>query len=321
MNSNEAFNNIPELLEKYRRGNCTPEEMASVENWYQQLEKGEAGYLDKHPDFEAAALQQLRSRLPELQTVHPANQQTKQIRTLFIRRTAAAAIMGAILFTVFYFSNHNPKTPAVAHIITTGNVIRKMVLPDGSTVWLNRFSALQWKTTDNKRLVQLEGEARFDVVPDAARPFVVRAGETETNVLGTVFNIEAYPGEQEIKTVLLSGRIQFYAAASGKQPAILEPGTMARYTRNNKELGLTSVDNEADAWINGAITFNEVPLQDAITRIARMQQWEVKWQRKETGHQTTSAVFQRETPAQMLEALSFSHSFHFRIHQHTLTIY
>jgi ferric-dicitrate binding protein FerR (iron transport regulator) len=320
MNRNNQQEEIRELLEKYRQGTCSSEEAARVQHWYDQLALGETGFLEAHPTFEATAAARLRASLPGLQEA-PARKTI--LRNMVYRWTAAAVLTGLLLFTAFYLWPGRSVQQTLTSIDTPGNQVKSITLPDGSKVWLNRFSHLEWKGNldDSIRLVTLLGEARFDIAADATRPFLVQAGNTVTRVLGTVFNIEAYPGEQEIKMSLRSGSVQFQATANGQPPAILLPGTMARYRTASHELSIAPVENETDAWINGAMAFNEVPLKDAITRIARIQQWQLNWKARDEKNSTVSAVFNRETPQQMLEAIAFTHQLHFRIDQNILTIY
>lgn len=87
---------------------------------------------------------------------------------------------------------------------------RLIILPDGSSVWLNKESKLQYPDafSENQREVSLTGEAYFDIKPDTSRPFIIHSGEIKTTVLGTAFNIRAFPEEASVVVTVTHGRIR-----------------------------------------------------------------------------------------------------------------
>lgn len=317
-NQQQAFR---DLLERYQQGQSSSGEEQLIGEWYDQLEVGEADFLDRYTAFTVAAERRLRSNLSGLP---PAAGKTISLRRL-LRWSAAAAFLGLLGYGVFFLF-HQPAGSAktlYTSISTAHNQIKTVTLPDGSRVWLNRLSRIEWAGNfgDSARTILLTGEARFDVAKNAGKPFLVQAGGTTTQVLGTVFNVEAYAEEQELKVSLLKGSVRFSAAGSGTLPVILEPGTMTRYRQADSTWSVVQIDNEVDAWTSGATVFNELPLTDAITRIARQQRWKLAWKNKKPLKGTVSAIFRRETAAQMLAGIAFSHPFHFTIEQDTLIIY
>ncbi len=99
---------------------------------------------------------------------------------------------------------------ALSVIENDRNVVRKVTMPDGTIVWLNRNSRLEFdhqQYNQKQRYVKLSGEGYFEVTKDASRPFVVETGNMHTRVLGTAFNIEAYHQESEIRISLVHGKI------------------------------------------------------------------------------------------------------------------
>lgn len=93
--------------------------------------------------------------------------------------------------------------------VSAGAAISVITLPDQTKVTLNRYSSLTYpdRFKEDRREVQLQGEAYFEVEKDARHPFVVKADPVEVEVLGTHFNVEAYPGDAEVKTTLLEGSV------------------------------------------------------------------------------------------------------------------
>ncbi|WEK35658.1 MAG: FecR domain-containing protein [Candidatus Pseudobacter hemicellulosilyticus] len=310
-----------DFLHKYQQGDSSPDEKRSIDHWYEALEPGETNYSAAHPIWASLAAARLRKALPGLQ---PKTGQRIPVRRI-MQWTAAAVLTGLVATGFFYLLQPTDNTsgkPLYTTISTGHNQIKTITLPDGSRVWLNRFSTIEWAGNfgDSARTIQLSGEARFEVTANAGKPFLVRAGGTTTRVLGTMFNITAYPEEQELKVALLNGSVQFVPAGE-RQPVLLKPGTMSRYRQADSAVSIVAIDQEIDAWTTGATVFNEQPLTEAIARIARQQQWKLVWKNKKRLNGTVSAIFRRETAAQMLDGLAFTHSFHYTIEQDTLIIY
>lgn len=144
----------------------------------------------------------------------------------------------------------------------------RITLPDGTKVWLNAASSLRYPTAfiGKERLVEITGEAYFEVAADAQLPFKVKAGNNAAiEVLGTAFNISNYTGEGPLKATLLSGAIR---VSAGGQSVALKPGQQAVVN------GDITLADHADlgkvmAWKNGVFNFDDVSLQDAMRQVER----------------------------------------------------
>jgi ferric-dicitrate binding protein FerR (iron transport regulator) len=158
----------------------------------------------------------------------------------------------------------------------------RIVLADGTKVWLNAASSLRYPTQFNgrERKVFLTGEAYFEVAKDAAHPFIVNTGGTDVTVLGTKFNISSYPDDPAQKTTLAEGsvRISDANAAEGGNSVLLKPGNEAviaqpgRIIRVNK----TNVD-AALAWKNGMFFFDSESLGSLMRKLSRWYNVDVQY--------------------------------------------
>lgn len=315
---------MADLLTRYREGRCTALERQLIEDWYSKLAGGEEDYLSTHPVMEQRAEAAYRQTLPGLQPA-PATPAAGKLRTLrpLLRWAAAAAVIGGLLWGTVSQLRPDSQPAATALVAETAHhQIKELTLPDGTHVWLNRASRLEWiSSSDNKeRRVMLSGEARFAVAPDPGKPFLVRTNETTTRVLGTEFNVEAYPGEEEVKVSLLSGKVAF-ADSRDSSASILTPGNMVRYRKKDGQRLTGVAGNRLNNWLEGAVSFNEVPVKDAVERIALFNQYKVNWQTAQLPEGTISAVFYKETMDQMLSSIAFSSRFRYRISEHSITIY
>lgn len=143
----------------------------------------------------------------------------------------------------------------------------QLILPDGSKVWLNAGSSLQFPVTftGDQRKVKLSGEGYFDIAPDAQKAFVVAIHNTDIEVLGTEFNVMAYGDEPAAKATLVKGSILL---TSGSQKTLLQPGKEGTI----KTTGITVKDVDIDqvvAWKSGMISFTDAPLDVVMRQIAR----------------------------------------------------
>ncbi|GAA4801982.1 hypothetical protein GCM10023231_33590 [Olivibacter ginsenosidimutans] len=146
-----------------------------------------------------------------------------------------------------------------------------MVLSDGSKIWLNAASSLKYPIAfDTKeRIVELIGEAYFEIAPDVNRPFLVKTANQQVNVLGTDFNLMAYPDEDVIETALISGKVQV-RDTTFHNPIVLTPGTKLRFNKRTAKRNTETFDpEEVIAWKNGNFLFNETPLKEILPKLAR----------------------------------------------------
>lgn len=143
-------------------------------------------------------------------------------------------------------------------------------LADGSRVWLNTASSLKFPTifTGADRVVDLEGEAYFEIAPHPNRPFIVRVNGSRVEVIGTHFNIMAYTDEEEQQTTLLEGAVK---VSKGSASRILQPGQQAVLDNVKSTL---SINKEVDAeevlaWKNGLFEFNSLDIRAVLRQVSR----------------------------------------------------
>ena len=152
----------------------------------------------------------------------------------------------------------------------------KVVLSDGTIIWLNADSHLRYPADfdSDKRVVELEGEAYFEVAK-MKKPFIVKTQNQEVKVLGTHFNINSYGYEEGIKTTLLEGSVMI-SRSVGKgenetmQSQMLVPGQQSFVSQNLKEISVKKVNTiEAVAWKEGLFIFNDEPIQSITKRLSK----------------------------------------------------
>lgn len=157
----------------------------------------------------------------------------------------------------------------------------KLVLSDGTKVWLNAATTLKYPLhfDENDRVVELNGEAYFEVQKHAEsgkyRPFKVLVNGEEVTVLGTNFNIESYAGSPIRRTTLLEGSIRFQDANA--KSFMLKPGQQIKSIGSKSSIQHVEVE-EFVAWKEGLISFNEDNLRSIMERISRWYNVDVEFQ-------------------------------------------
>ena len=145
----------------------------------------------------------------------------------------------------------------------------KVILADGSEVWLNASSSLRFPTAfkENKREVELKGEGYFEIAKNKAKPFQVKVGDMTIKVLGTHFNVSAYSDENAIKTSLLEGSVKI---TKGKAEGLLKPGEQGILMKNKDKVEIKKVDlSEVMAWKNGVFQFDGADIVTIMNQIGR----------------------------------------------------
>lgn len=145
----------------------------------------------------------------------------------------------------------------------------QLTLADGSNVWLNAASTLKYPShfDHNARIVELEGEGYFEIAKDTERPFKVRSKGQEVEVLGTEFNVSAYPDDDVTKTTLVEGKVRLLADATGTNVMLL-PGEQGSLV--NDVIDVRKVETELfTAWKEGFFYFDRLPTRAALGQLAR----------------------------------------------------
>ena len=186
-----------------------------------------------------------------------------------------------------------------------------ITLCDGTKVWLNSVSSLRFPTAfvGKERVVELTGEGYFEVARQQ-KPFKVKVGGMEVNVLGTHFNIMAYEEEGSINTTLLEGSV---IVREQERTAILIPGQQAQVRSNTKIEIIKNADVEqAVAWKNGVFNFNGSDIETTMRQIARWYDIEVRYDEKITEH-FNGSIPRNVNIEKVLQLLEYTGVVNFRI--------
>jgi transmembrane sensor len=331
------------LLAKRKAGEATPAELAELDAL---LNDSRNSHLHNEV-VDRIWLAPLRS-LPEMKPgkavwnkvagrMHEPAPKVRGIRRS-IRWLSAAAVAAAIAGSIFYIStqHHNRQQEKIA---TAPAGKKQLVLPDGTQVWLNGNSDLTYNKAAfgrRNREVQLIGEAFFDVAKDATHPFIIHAANVNIRVMGTAFNVKAYPAQKQVETSLIRGLVEVTTQQDPERKILLKPNEKitinaaleaAKSIRRPDEKPATSLftitrlqkDEQnvlpETVWMNAYLSFDNEPLMQLAPKL---ESWFSVTVHVEDSVLTTkrfSGMIKDETLQQTLEAMKLSYPFSYTIEQ------
>jgi ferric-dicitrate binding protein FerR (iron transport regulator) len=226
-----------------------------------------------------------------------------------IQKAAAILILPIIAFNIFYFiHNHKPENKNWHEVTTAQGVRHNLTLADGTKVWLNSGSTLRFPDNfeGNERIIELKGEAFFDVAKNKFKPFKVQTRDMVITALGTKFNVYTYPNDRLAQTTLLEGKVNVELNNKSKS-FILNPDEMAVYSKETNELRKTSTNaNTSIAWIKGKLIFKNMRLDEVVQRLSNHCNIDIALKDKELEKFTYTATFTDENINQILDLLKLA---------------
>ncbi len=191
----------------------------------------------------------------------------------------------------------------------------QVTLSDGTRVWLNASSSLKYPESfsDSVRKVVLTGEGYFEVAKNASHPVYGNVGNNEVRVLGTHFNVNAYPDNSETVVTLAEGSVKLNGSA------LLRPGQQGSIDNTGKiRTGPADLET-ALAWKDGQFIFKMTPLQDLMKQVSHW--YDAKIVYRDTISEHFNARIPRDVPvSRLLHLLEATGQVHFKIEDRTITV-
>ncbi|MBX2841531.1 MAG: FecR domain-containing protein [Flammeovirgaceae bacterium] len=315
------------LIAQYLTGACSKEEKDKFVNLVESDQEFKKSYFKAAQVWEESdsllASNQYHKSEPEIDVQiekmmglidKPMVQKREKIFPFKLSRIAASVIILLGIFSGIYFyttPNNNREFSYIDKTTDRGEMER-ITLSDGTKVWLNVDSKLRYpnKFSGSNRQVELVGEAFFEVAKDSSKPFVVIAGQTITKVLGTSFNLNAYPNEENITLSVASGRVGFLTNSQSKSPKediyLLNPNQKIRYNVSTKKVETTS-KNESEydfAWKFRRLVFKNTKMYEVVKVLERWYNVEITVTDREILERTLTAEFSDKTVDHVLKMIS-----------------
>ncbi|WP_025146496.1 FecR family protein [Pedobacter jeongneungensis] len=196
----------------------------------------------------------------------------------------------------------------------------QMVLSDGTKVWLNAGSSLKFPIKFGKqRVVELQGEAYFQVFRDKNHPFVVKTSTQEIQVLGTHFNICSYADEKKAVTTLESGSVQVSLSEKPDEKIRIKPGEQAISARGSLEVK-TANTQLAVAWKDNKFIFDHTSIEEIMKRVARWYDVDVVYQGPVPTELFGGTVSRFDSIEKVLSILELTGKVHFKIERRQIIV-
>jgi ferric-dicitrate binding protein FerR (iron transport regulator) len=269
------------LIGKYLSGNISEREAARLMEWVDRADANRLFFEEMEQlwgitnEYEAptvdtntpAAWEALDAKLDSLDTESQhSGQQDARVRRLsftprLILRYAAAilVLLAAGYWSYEYIGGNAKPAEQIVAISTTDGEERSILLPDSSVVVLNERSTLSYASLFHERKVELAGEAFFEITHKDGKTFTIKAEGTTTTVLGTSFNVRAYPEESRVEVSVASGKVA--VSKQGEKPEKVEliAGQASVYDKQQDDLDKTVLLN-ANAWKTNRLDFENIKL-------------------------------------------------------------
>jgi transmembrane sensor len=260
-----------QLIEKYRQGLLTGREKELMDAWFESLGRDEELPLRTEAEREVLK-RRVMAGLDRQAWREPVAGPVRKLWPARVWKIAASVLLvAAVSLAVWqYAARYMEAAPRIFVASAAAGAVHKVLLDDGSLVWLKNNSSLTYPSafTGPQRHVTLQGEALFEVAKDATHPFIIECGGLTTTVLGTSFNIKTT--EHDIEVVVLTGKVSL-TSRTDSTGIVVMPSEKAVYRREMKQLAKVETQPQETvlsmAGTEYDMNFHQTRLSEAIRRI------------------------------------------------------
>lgn len=252
---------------------------------------------------------------------HPSSFRLKV--NLILRYAAILILFLGILPLVFFIKNQLIEETDLKYtsIVAKYKEMSQVILPDSSIVWLNSGTTLTYNSdySFSNRDLSVKGEAYFDVRKNNKIPLTVSCDELKVKVLGTKFNVSAYPEDHNITVVLESGAVELLHAKNKSFNYKLKPGEMAQYDElsNNITIKETNV-KDYTVWKDGLLFFRDTPMKEVIKTLERKFNADIVVENPTVYEPAFNATFKDENLVEVLDYIQYSCHIKYKIQKDSM---
>lgn len=247
---------------------------------------------------------------------------------LKIAAVVAIVIAGTLVYNKEVIFFNKTDQPALTQVLTKASEVKTIVLADGSTVKMNSGSSLQYpeRFTPGTREVYLSGEAFFEVKKDPQHPFIVHTEQLAVKVLGTAFDVKAYPNDAFTETTLIRGKVSISIKSDAAQTFVLKPNDKFILIGGKASMSQLTHFDGTDRIIETAWTNHELIYKnDSFEEIAKLfERWygiKITFKEPELKALRFTGHVDKETLAEALDVLKLIENFNYAIKGKNVYIY
>jgi ferric-dicitrate binding protein FerR (iron transport regulator) len=264
--------NISRIIRKYLSNRFSAETEERVQRWIIRKEKSEEkkqASLDYWDSLEQYSDGQTLSALERVnKRIGYSQKQTVEI-SFYKRLSRIAAVLIPLFLIAGGYLYYQSTKNNLIEISVAYEEEKHLFLPDSSEIWINAGSTVRFpkEFKEDKRIVELDGEAYFSIRRNESNPFIVNTNNLSVKVLGTQFNIKAYANEERITTTLISGKVEIRANNISQ---ILKSNEQLTFNRSTLAMEIVNVNSdEINSWISGQLVFNDSSLKEILLSLER----------------------------------------------------
>ena len=311
-----------DVLTRHLAGETSEEENREVEEWaaastknqkqLEQLRKiwWASGKPATAPETNVdQALQEITRKI-HFKTAQPIPGLPAETATSYtwLWRVAAGVVLALGVVFAFYRLQPGQKEQPLAYINyqTAPGKNVKLTLPDNSTVWLHGGSSLRYpkQFAANAREVTLQGEGFFEIKADQSKPFRIAANQTITEVLGTSFNVEAYPEQKTVTVSVVTGKVALRNQQNPETSVVLTPNQTGRFVATSGELiSEATADLNFMAWRTGVLQFRNTSLETVARDLQKVYGRKIELRGKNLEKCRFTGTFEKQKLEEVLEVM------------------
>ncbi|MEL7589353.1 MAG: FecR domain-containing protein [Prolixibacteraceae bacterium] len=315
-----------QILENFKTGRHSRSEYLRVKRWFKDGNQSNLQQAMKSHWEDLPAHQPLDDRLGRLldalraQIGFPRHRGTLSVFGIYKKVAAILFIpllIGCILWALQPLKS---RQESFASIHSPQGARTEFTLPDGSTGWLNSGSMLTYPVEfNNHREVTVKGEAYFKVVRQDGEPFHVKTDELSVRVLGTSFNVAAYPDEAEVNVILEKGKIKI-CGIKNQPDYVVMPDEKFSYNLRRKTTKISQVDAASQlSWTRGLLLFRGEPLSEVMRKLGRWYNVDFEIRDKQLQNYSFKATFKDEQLEEILRMIALTTPMKYRIEERKTT--
>lgn len=320
-----------EVLVAFLKGELDAAEAEAVEAWYDRSAAnrrmlGQVYYILYVSDRinDAAGIDVERSLRQFKRRMHAGRRIS--LRRSAVRIAAAAVIAAVLLAGGFTTVSLSKRLAQPVTVVTQLGERSQVVLPDGTKVWLNSSSSVEYVAPffSRQRRVKMEGEAYFEVEHDRRAPFVVSTNGLDIEVLGTRFNIRNDDNEHRVTTVLLEGAVKAYASGREQASVRLHPAQQLVFDTRTHAMRLTDCPSAERSinWIDGRFCFEHDTFGEIVAELKRYYNVDIRFMDNRLRDMRFSGNFRVEDGIyHIMSVLQLTYKFNYRIAGNDIELY
>ncbi|MBT33041.1 MAG: hypothetical protein CMO01_25565 [Thalassobius sp.] len=300
------------LSDKYQEGKCTKEEISVLNEFCERVQIQDTTANWNLSEEERIKFRLYNSILKDInKEVFISEKQTFYFSPFKIA-ASITLLIGALFF--IYKANYNNVQPSNITKATSRGQHLNITLTDGTTVALNASSSLTFpeKFEGGQRVVELKGEAFFDVKRDTSRPFIIKTSNSETTVLGTSFNINAYENKDETQVTVATGKVKVASAKDQSVYQILIPNQQASLSLLTNSITVDSVDlDKVIAWKENILYFDNTSMREVANTLENWYDIDIIIKDNSLNNCLISGKYKSDELSNILESLKFMQNISF----------